>query len=207
MRRGRPEEHVRMQVRICRLKHAPPGALQRNGRALRPTGLVYPSMMPRIPSPGASDTVMRRSSKTAPPSTGSSRSSTGPSRSIRVMICLAQASSTAAFTEIFASSMHPSMHSIPYTSAAETIRSALVRPPHFISLMLMRSAACRCMIVSASCGEKTASSASTGTGLCAVTKASPSRSAAFTGCSTSSIPSSFRSISSRIRTACFGVQA
>ena len=94
---------------------------------------------------------------------GSSLHSTGPSRSTRVMICFAQARCTAAFTLILASSIQPIMHSTPYTSAADAILRALYRPPHFISLMFTRSAAPICMMVSASCGENTLSSASTGT--------------------------------------------
>ena len=63
--------------------------------------------------PGASETVMIRSSNCAPPSTGSTLHSTGPSRSTLVMTLRAQASSTAALTAILASSIQPIMHSTP----------------------------------------------------------------------------------------------
>ena len=147
------------------------------------------------------------SSKTAPPRMWSSLHSTGPSRSIRVMIFLAQASSTAALTEIFASSIQPIMHSTPYTSAAAAIRSALVMPPHFISLMFTRSAAPVCMIFRASAGLNTLSSASTGTSAWRVTYCIPSRSAAGTGCSTNSMSSPLSCIWFRMRTACLAFQA
>ena len=63
------------------------------------------------------------------------------------------------------------------------------------------------MIRIASSGEKTLSSASTGTSLCSVTYLRPSMSCAFTGCSTNSMASPFSCISLRMRTASLGRHA
>ena len=99
------------------------------------------------------------------------------------------------------------MHSTPYISAMVAILSASVIPPHFMSLIFTKSAAPICRIFIASRGLNTDSSASTGTKLRSVTYFNPSRSWAFTGCSTSSMSRPLSCIPFRMRTASLGVQA
>ena len=70
-------------------------------------------VMPVMPRPGASVRLIVLPSKIAPPSTGSSLHSAGPSKSMRVIALRAHARCAAAVTLTFASSMHPIMHSTP----------------------------------------------------------------------------------------------
>ena len=103
----------------------------------------------------------------------------------------------AAVTPIpLSSAIQPSMTSTPAASAIAVIFFASYRPPHFISLMLMRSTARWDTNCRASLESQQLSSAMIGTELWAVTNFNPSKSKRGTGCSTSSISYSFRRLMS-----------
>ena len=109
------------------------------------------------------------------------------------MLPRAAPSAAAALMAIpLSSAIQPSMISTPAASAIFTIFFASHRPPHFISLILMKSTALSETRRRASLESQQLSSAITGTGLLAVTYFKPSKSKRRTGCSTSSISYSLR---------------
>ncbi len=161
-----------------------------------------------MPSPGASVMEISESLKITPPSTGLNWHNEGPSRSTLVItLALATAMCAAAATLMLVSTMQPIMHSISYIAAMSAMCIALEMPPVFMSLMLMMSAARMRMSSMTSVGPNTLSSAMIGVCTRSVTYFMPSRSCAFTGCSTSSMRTPASSSVWMANTACFAVQA
>ena len=119
----------------------------------------------------------------------------------------------AAPTPMCVSIIEPTMLPMPWARARSSSVVATDSPPHLASLTLTRSAARRRITSTRSRTPYTDSSAITGVETRAVTQASPSRSAAGTGCSTSSTSRSASSrasitrTASRARPALVGVQA
>src|SRR5690606_4752261 len=122
-------------------RHAPESPFGLASGAAHP-GMGSSPRMARMPRPGASVIEISDSLKITPPSTGSYWHSDGPSRSTLVITsALATARWTAAATLMLVSSMQPIMHSTWCSAQMSAMRMALDRPPVFISLMLMMSAA------------------------------------------------------------------
>src|SRR5690606_8658347 len=131
-------------------------------QAARSFAGARPSML-RMPSPGASVTLISDSLNTTPLCTGSKRHSYGPSRSTLLITSdFATARCTAAATPMLDSSMQPIMQSMPYRLQMSAMRTALEMPPVFISLMLTMSAARMRISSTTSRGPNTLSSAITG---------------------------------------------